>query len=75
MKSTQAQPVHPFFPAVGSGRAASSLLALLSTLLVWRANTGDGVAEPYEGCAWCDTTERDMSLDVMTGRRLRSRDS
>lgn len=72
MKAAQTQPVHPFFPAVSPVRAAPRLRTLLSAVLVWRANTGDGAARPYPGCAWCDETERDLSLDVMTGRRPRS---
>lgn len=74
MKSTQAQPVHPLFPAVSLWKAATRFRAVLTSLLAWRANTGEEVAEPYKGCAWCDTTEREMSLDVMTGRRPRFRD-
>jgi hypothetical protein len=29
----------------------------------------DDVVERYEGHSWCDSTERSINYDIMTGRR------
>lgn len=53
-------------PSVSSGvvAAVSALGARFAAIRRRPRATG------YEGCAWCDATERDVILDVATHRRF-----
>jgi hypothetical protein len=38
---------------------------------VIRRSDEDDVVRRYEGHSWCDSTERSMNYDIMSGRHLR----
>ncbi len=44
--------------------ALAKLLAFFSNLLDGRARVEGRVAERYEGCAWCDSTEHQITRDI-----------
>jgi len=43
----------------------------LSSLWDKRRRAQDRIAARYDGCAWCDSTERQLANDVLTGTHTR----
>jgi hypothetical protein len=71
MQTSQAQPGNPALPAerVDQARALAGFFGFFSGLWGRRRRAEDGAAARYDGCAWCDWTEQQITHDLMTGRR------
>jgi hypothetical protein len=49
----------------------AKFLGRISGLWQNRAGAEGKIAARYDGCAWCDSTEHQLSNDIMTGIRSR----
>jgi len=36
---------------------------------LWQNRAEDKIAARYDGCAWCDSIEHQLTNDIMTGNR------
>jgi hypothetical protein len=67
MRTLQVQASNMFLQAerVHQASALTKLLAFFSNLLNGRARVEGRVAGRYEGCAWCDSTEHQITRDII----------
>ena len=57
---------------IGWATPIGGLTSLFAAVLRRRSRARDGVLPIYEGHAWCDSIERQLITDGMTGRRVHS---
>ena len=70
MQQAQSQAVNASADgAAGISAGAARPWAFLCELLRWRGRAEDNMATRYQGRAWCDSTEHQMSQDIMGSGR------
>ena len=71
MPRSQTQAGNLLFRAEQADKVAalSKFLSFFSGLAKKWTRADDKIAARYDGCVWCDSTERRLTHDIMTGSR------